>query len=40
MMSAFSNVPVKKKIASLLFPKYSLVLDQVNGNAAFRKWVN
>jgi O-methyltransferase len=39
MISAFSNVPVKKKIASLLFPKYSLVLDQVNGNAAFRKWV-
>jgi hypothetical protein len=40
MPSAFQKIPAKKKLSGLLFPKYSLTLDQVNHNAAYRAWLN
>ena len=39
MLSPFTNVSTKKKIANLLFPRYSLALDQINNNAALKKWI-
>jgi O-methyltransferase len=39
MNSAFKNVSAKKKIANLLFPRYSLALDQANNNAALKAWI-
>lgn len=37
--SAFAAVPWKKKLANLLFHKYSFILDQVNNNALVKGWV-
>jgi O-methyltransferase len=38
-VSAFAAVPWKKKLAYMLFPNYSFLLDQVNNNALVKNWL-